>query len=127
MVRWSVNIDEVVRLALEKSSADKLQSYLLRGRCFKNLGDADLSQKYVEAMRTWALDPSDTSRSFPVSDVVAEYELRGSSVPRDLAAAEWEMLTSAAERAAEAMSDKRKEEIGLGLFIEWANAKKEQH
>ena len=58
---------------MAKGNADRVQSYVSRGRRFRDLDDTRLCEKYVEGMREWASDPTDPARRLLSNDVNTTY------------------------------------------------------
>jgi hypothetical protein len=59
------------------------QAYLQRGRGFKDLSDADLRERWVEACRGWAKRGL-RDRPEACDDAEAELQLRGLPTPNDM-------------------------------------------
>ena len=78
------NADDVVRFAIAHQEADNIQSYLGRGRHFKDFTNEALNEKFVDTIRKWALHVEDLAIRATASDVVAEHELRGLLPPQEL-------------------------------------------
>jgi hypothetical protein len=121
-------VDGVFAFAVAKVSVDAVQSYLGRGRCFKPLNEDGLTAKYVQIMQQWSLVPTDLPTRQMVSDIYAEYELRGTEPPTSLVKGEAKAIKDAISAVIiENLSAERKEEIGSEFFADYENAKKEHH
>src|ERR1700722_16866358 len=81
--------------AIASSDMKQTQSYVDRGRQFKNATDEDLQTLFVQMFRIWGADPwwEGPSR---LDGVHAEYKLRGVEPPFALVKDDFEKVLSAA-------------------------------
>ena len=119
--------ERIVRFIIAKGSAEQVQSYVDRGRRFKELSDDELSNKYAEGMHQMASDPANSDLRLLLDAAQAEYELRGTTPPEDVATEALERIVDAAMRVYDEMSDARKAEISAEMAAEYDQAKKERH
>ena len=119
--------ERIVRFIMAKGDAESVQSYVDRGRRFKELSDDELSNKCSEGMHQMASDPANSDLRLLHNDANAEYELRGTTPPEGLATEALEKYVDAAKRVYDEMSDTRKAEISAEMAAEYDQARKERH
>ena len=119
--------EAVVGFLIAKSQAEAMQSYISRGRHLEDLSDTQLSEKFMEAMRIWASDPTDRARYVLRDEVHAEYRIRGCKPPLELATAEVDTIRAAVARMHAEVSEERKREIEADIYAEYERAKSERH
>lgn len=121
------NADDAIRFAIAGQGADSIQSYLGRGRHFKDLTDEALSEKFVETIRKWALHVEDLAIRTMASDLVSEHELRGLLPPQELVSAEMKMIGGETVRLFRNLPETRQQEIAAEIASDYKNAKKDRH
>ena len=121
------NADDAIRFAIAGQGADSIQSYLGRGRHFKDLTDEALSEKFVETIRKWALHVEGLAIRTMASDLVSEHELRGLLPPQELVSAEMKMIGGETVRLFRNLPETRQQEIAAEIASDYKNAKKDRH
>lgn len=107
----------VVHNAIAKEKLDDLKSYLERGRRYETLADEELEELWIKAVKDWSDGPFRPSIS--LNDCDAEYALRGSKPPYDLAAADIERAITTINARAEAMSDGERYEANAAMIADF--------
>jgi hypothetical protein len=109
------------------NEADQIQSYVERGRLFRDLGDTALDEKFVEIARSWASAPYGPAERRLMSDIQSEFALRKRVPPIELAKDDLRTAIKAATDAIAALPDERKQEIGAEFLSEYKDATKRQN
>ena len=81
MANESVPVDAKVAAILAKGDADNIESYLARGRRWKETDISGLGKIYVETFKAMLKDIKNSDRRRDQSDVGAEFALRGGRSP----------------------------------------------
>jgi hypothetical protein len=121
------NADDVVRFAIAHQEADSIESYLARGRHFKDFTNEALNEKFVDTIRKWALHVEDFAIRTTAFDVVAEHELRGLLPPHGLVSVEMKMIGRETVRLFRNLPESRQEEIAAEIASEYKGAQKDRH
>ena len=121
------NADDAVRFALAHQGVDSVQSYLGRGRHFKDLTDKALKEKFVEIIRKWALHVEDLTIRTMAADVVAEHELRGLLLPVELVSGEMKTIRRETVRLFRDLPETRQQEIAAEIASGYKSAHKHCH
>jgi hypothetical protein len=119
-----VSAEKTVELALAKRNAESLEAYVARGRQLQNLSAEELAEKLKEAVAHWATHLREGNL---VSDVMAEYELRGIIAPSPDSIPGWSAIMVAVERSVEQMTEEQMKEIATDLHADAEGIKKGQH
>lgn len=108
---------DVAFAAMAQGEIARTQSYLQRGRRFKDLDDEALSHRWVQDMRAW----SQSIREKPptLDDADAEYKLRRQEAPYHLVTAELEAIVAAAAKVHEAMSQEDRARANADMLSEY--------
>ncbi|MHB2204920.1 hypothetical protein [Methylobacterium sp. CM6257] len=102
------------------------QSYLQRGRVFKDLSDADLRECWVETCREWAKRGM-YDRPEAYDDAEAELRLRGLPTPVALVQHEMETLCVEADAVRERMTAKDYEKMGAELVSRYVKQREQEN
>jgi hypothetical protein len=78
--------------------AERVQSYVYRGRKFGSLSADELMRLFVVAYRKWARDIADRDATLLTSDLHAEYHLRKLDIPFDLVKDQIDIIREGASR-----------------------------
>jgi hypothetical protein len=81
--------------------------------------------KFAEAVGVGAANPREAHQ--PVSDVTAEYQLRGLEPPPLNEIPEWPTLRAAIDQAREQMSQEQMDEVGEEIIAGYAQVKEGEH
>jgi hypothetical protein len=112
--------------AMASGDMKRTQSYIDRGRQFKDATAEDLQTLFVQMFRIWGADPWWEGRS-RLGDVEAEYKLRGVEPPFALVKDDLEKAISAIADGIEQMNAEERAEIGSGIVEEYLIAQKSRN
>jgi len=112
--------------AMASGDMKRTQSYVDRGRQFKDATAEDLQTLFVQMFRIWGADPWWEGRS-RLQDVEAEYKLRGVEPPFALVKDDLEKAISAIADGIEQMNAEERAEIGSGIVEDYLIAQKSRN
>jgi hypothetical protein len=114
------------QFAMASGDMRRTQSYVDRGRQFKDATTEDLQTLFVQMFRIWGADPWWEGRS-RLEDVEAEYKLRGVEPPFALVKDDLEKAISAIADGIEQMNAEERAEIGSGIVEDYLIAQKSRN
>lgn len=91
------NAKQIVEATAARAKLATMQSYLQRGRKFKDLNDVDLREQWAAALRDWS-KLGMPHRPEIYDDAESELYLRDQPLPYDMVRKEMEVLVADADR-----------------------------
>ena len=102
------------------------QSYLQRGRAFKDLSDEDLRERWAETCREWAKRGM-SDRPLAYDDADAELRLRGLPLPYGMVEQEMRTLLAETDAALKRMTAKQFGEMGAELASRYVKQQEQEN
>jgi hypothetical protein len=116
----------VVELAIASAYMRRTQSYVERGRRFRDVTAEDLQTLFVQVFRIWGADLFGEGRS-GVEDVSAEYTLRGIVPPFALVDEDLKKIGAAVAEDVERMAPDKLAEMNSGFRSDYLAAQKSRN
>jgi hypothetical protein len=110
--------------AMANGSMQAIKSYVDRGRQLKGLSGAELEELYILRVKEWTPNVFDFAIRSQHSDICAEYSLRGCSPPSAKVAVELNSIYDAVSEAVKAWPPEKREEIGMGIILDYLNVQR---
>ena len=107
----------VVTQILSAGDAERLKSYLSRGRVFEGLSPSELEAAYVAATKRWADNPDQPHVEH--SDLTAEFDLRQTQPPMELVKDDIARITKLISDRFWRLSSEEVDEIKADLMAEY--------
>ena len=108
-------MERVVTYLQNKNLVEE-ESYLKRGRSFKNAETSALKELWTHHFRTWANDVQDLTARTMSEDIQVELSLRGDGPPYETVEEEMDKIKDLATNTLIALTDERKSEIDEELL-----------
>ncbi|MER9776221.1 hypothetical protein [Mesorhizobium sp. M0220] len=109
----------IVSHILANSDLRRMQSYLDRGRRFRDLGQPELHERYIEGMKVWADNYGHPDFCELSDDAQAEYSLRKVDPPMELVEADINRVTEKLRQLTAEMTAERAIEINDDLLADY--------
>lgn len=111
---------------MAKGEANRLQSYLDRGRKFETYSRNELQDQFIVAYRRWSRDVTDKDLSQLTSDLSVEFNLRKEDPPYAVVEEEVDAITKSIAAMASTLDKDRLTEINDQMVEEYDDAKRRQ-
>jgi hypothetical protein len=111
--------EEMALFAIADDRMRDVQSYAERGRPYRTRSVLELDALFVDTMRKWAADsPANPDVQLANRDVLAEYDLRGTSPPYRSVMAEVMYMSERVGAAVEKIGKKRWSELEADVRVQ---------